>query len=270
MPAVNKFFYGTKVCGLRKPFFIFFCLSAFFFCGEKSSAQILKIEKIRCSLSKDDTASIKKIARYEVAFYNAVFETQKNDSLTINVRVYGRKKDFLQTPDGTNAINAGADGYFLAGTHDVYVLKTEHVNSALLHELSHAILHQNITDPPQWFDEGLATYLGSLIVDKNEIFYTPVTGRIERIKEMAEKGTLHLAAFLNNKIKWAGDKTTYSDQYTIAYSIIYFLVKTNLNLIKNITDGLKIGQAPITTLSRDFNSFQFFQSRYISFYKNQN
>ncbi|RYE37170.1 MAG: hypothetical protein EOP42_00590 [Sphingobacteriaceae bacterium] len=269
MPAPNSFLKNLNSCPFKKVLFVLYGFT-FFFCGEKSSAQILKIEKIRCSLSKDDAASIQKIAQYEIAFYNAVFDTQKNDSLVINVRIYGRKQDFLATPDGTNAYNAGADGYFLAGTHDVYILKTEHVNAALLHELSHAILHQNLVDPPQWLDEGLATYLGSLIVDKNEIYYTPITGRIERIKELADNGTLHLAGFLNNKAKWAGDKSTYTDQYTIAYSIIYFLVKTNLNLIKNITDGLQQNQAPIVTLSRDFNSFQFFQSKYIDFYKNQN
>ncbi len=269
MPAPNSFLFNLKFCLMSKVFFILCCF-IIFFCGEKSSAQILKIEKIHCSLNKDDAASVQKIAQYEIEFYNAVFDTQKNDSLKINVRIYGRKKDFLLTPDGENACNAGADGYFLAGTQDVYVLKTEHLNNALLHELSHAILHQNIKNLPQWLDEGLATYLGSLIVDKNEIFYAPITGRIERIKELAEKGDLHLAGFLNNNTRWKGDKSTYTDQYTIAYSIIYFLVKTNLNLIKNITDGLRQNQPPIDILSRDFNSFQFFQSKYLNFYKNQN
>ena len=269
MPAINGFFCDLKNIDLYKSCFLFLGMLLVFATGNLS-AQNLSIEKIHCRLSKEDAASIEKISRYEAAFYNAVFDTQKNDSLKINVHFFGRKEDFKQTPDGENVLHVASDGYYMENTGDVFVLKTEHVNDALLHELSHAFLHNNMRNSPQWFDEGLATYFGTLIVEKDKIFYTPVTGRIERIREMNEKGDLHLADFLNNNSRWFGDKNTVTDKYTIAYSIIYFLVKTNLNLVKNMADELKNGQAAITTLSNDFGGFDFFQSKYISFYKQQN
>lgn len=267
MPAKLSFSFNSKYGAYCK----FVVTLIFLSSAQKSSAQTLSIQKIHCSLNKDDAATIEKIAHYEADFYNAVFDTEKNDSLKINVHVFGRKEEFRQTPNGDNALHIFSDGYYLAKTGDVFVLKTDHVNSALLHEISHAILHQNMGNPPQWFDEGLATYFGSLVVEKNQIFYTPVIGRIERIREMNQKGILNLANYLNTSDKrWTGDETKVSDQYTIAYSIIYFLVKTNLNLAKHLAEELKSGQSAMTVLSQDFGGFEFFQSKYISFYKNEN
>lgn len=269
MPAINGLLYDLNISILYKPYLVFVS-TILFLTVKSSSAQNLTIEKIHCRLNKADAASIEKIARYEASFYNAVFDTQKNDSLKINIHVFGRKEDFKQTPDGENVLHVASDGYYMENTGNVFVLKTEHVNGALLHELSHAFLHNNMRNSPQWFDEGLATYFGTLVVEKDKIFYTPVTGRIARIREMNEKGDLHLADFLNNHSRWFGDQKTVTDQYTIAYSIIYFLVKINLNLVKHLADELKNGQAAITTLSSDFGGFDFFQSKYISFYKQQN
>ncbi len=246
-----------------------FCSILFF--GEIASAQTLNIKKYNCRLSKDDTETINRIARYEATFYDAVFDTNKNDSLNININVFGRKADFGKTPDGAGALHVYSDGYYLAKTGDVFVLKTDHVNSALLHEISHAFLHQNIKLPSKWFDEGLATYFGSLIVQDNKIFYTPVSGRIERIRELNDKKLLHLEDFLkSNSRNWGDDKNLISDQYTIAYSIIYFLVKTNLNLVKQMAVGLKSGQTATAIITEIFGSEEFFESRYVNFYKQEN
>lgn len=240
------------------------------FFSQLASAQILNIQKYKCHLDKEDTETINKIARYEAAFYDAVFDTNKNDSLTININVFGRKADFEKTPDGAGAVHVSSDGYFLESTGDVFVLKTDHVNAALLHEISHAFLHRNINRPPKWFDEGLATYFGSLIVQNNQIFYTPVTGRIQRIAELNKSGLLNLESFVtNNKKNWGDDKNLLSDQYTIAYSIIYFLIKTNLNLVKHVAVGLKNGQTASAIFNEIFGSMDFFKSRYINFYKQQ-
>ncbi|RYY30444.1 MAG: DUF1570 domain-containing protein [Sphingobacteriaceae bacterium] len=240
------------------------------FTNSTLTAQNLRIEKIHCSLSKANLASIQKIARYEATFYNAVFDTEKNDSLAIRVRIFGRQEDFKQTPDGENVLHLSSDGYLLANTNQIFVLKSEHVNSVLLHEISHAFLHNNMRNPPQWFDEGLATYFGSLTVEKDKLFYTPITGRIQRIREMNQNGTLKLADFLNkNERRWTGTDSQISDQYTIAYSLIYFLIKTNLNLVKHLADELNNGQSAFTILSQDFGGFEFFQSKYIKFYQQQ-
>lgn len=241
------------------------------FLSKITAAQNLNITKYNCRLSKDDTETINRITHYEATFYDAVFDTNKNDSLNININVFGRKADFEKTPDGAGALHVSSDGYYLAKTGDVFVLKTDHVNSALLHEVSHAFLHLNIKIPPKWFDEGLATYFGSLVVQDNKIFYTPVYGRIERIRELNDKKLLHLEDFLkNNSRNWGDDKNLISDQYTIAYSIIYFLVKTNLNLVKQMAVGLKSGQAATTIIAEIFGDEQFFESRYVNFYKQQN
>lgn len=239
--------------------------------AETASAQTFKIIKVHCQLSREDTATIYKIARYEAAFYNAVFETTKNDSVTINIHVFGRKADFKQTPDGENSLHVFADGYYLDKTGEIFVLKTEHVNSALLHEISHAFLHLNLKNPPKWFDEGLATYFGSLIVENNQIFYTPVVGRIERIKEMIARKEFDLNDFLQyNNQNWSFNHQAITDKYTIAYSIIYFMVKTNLNLIKQMADGLKNGQTANEVFAEIFGSSEGFTNRYNNFYQQQN
>lgn len=245
-----------------------FLLLLFF--SQVTAAQILHIKKYHCSLSKEDTETINKVVRYEAAFYNAVFDTSKNDSLSININLFGRESEFKQTPDGLNVLHVSSDGYYMEDSGDVFLLKTDHVDIALLHEVSHAFLHQNFKHPPQWFDEGLATYFGSLIVQDKQIFYTPVSGRIERIRELNDQKLLNLGNFLNSDRIWAGNKNQVSDQYTIAYGIIYFLVKTNLNLIKQLAVELKEGRPVTTVFAEMFGSFELFQSRYISFYKQQN
>ncbi|MVN23439.1 hypothetical protein [Mucilaginibacter arboris] len=270
MPATRRFSRSLKPACYAVFTAAFFVFWLSIFSSTAASAQILNIQKFNCRLSKDDTETFTKIARYEAAFYDAVFETSVNDSLTININVFGRKDDFKKTPDGENAMHVSSDGYYLEKTGDVFVLKTDHANSTLLHEISHAFLHHNIKRPPKWFDEGLATYFGSLIVQDDKIFYTPVTGRIERIRELNEQGLLHLSDFLkNNTRNWGDDKKTITDQYTIAYSVIYFLVKTNLNLIKHLAVELKNGQATTASLAEMFGSMEFFENRYNNFYKQQ-
>jgi len=252
------------------PFCFFICCLTLV-CTQQTSAQILNIQKYNCRLSKEDLETLDKIAHYEAAFYNAVFENSENDSLKINITILGRKNDFKKTPDGLNALSVSSDGYYSEKTGEIFLLKTDHVNSALLHELSHAFLHHNIKNMPKWFDEGLATYFGSLIVQDNQIFYTPIVGRIERIQELNEKKLLNLADFVQNAGRnWGNDKKQITDQYTIAYSIIYFLVKTNLNLIKHLAVRLKSGQTATAALTEIFGSMPFFESRYTDFYKQQN
>jgi hypothetical protein len=271
MMPTRGFFFKPKFCTFTLHISCFLLLILLLFSTELASAQILNIQKIHCSLSKDDTETITKIARYEAAFYNAVFETSKNDSLPINIHIFGRKADFKETPDGLNALRVASDGYYLESSGEVFVLKTEHINAALLHEISHGFLHNNIQHPPKWFDEGLATYFGSLIIQNNQIFYTPVTGRIERIRELNNKQQLYLADFLkNNSRNWGDEQKLITDKYTIAYSIIYFLIKTNLNLVKLLADELKAGRPSIAVLADMFGGYAFFESRYIQFYKQQN
>lgn len=263
-PSIQK----HNFCVLLSGSFTFILI---LFLSRISTAQTLNIKKQNCHLSKEDTATIDKIARYEAAFYNAVFETAKNDSLNINIYVFGRKADFKETPDGENALHVSGDGYYWEKTGAVYLLKTDHVNEALLHEISHVFLHYNFNQPPKWFDEGLATYFGSLIVEDKQIFYTPVVGRIERIKELVSNRSLNLEDFLNNNNRnWGDDINRITDKYTVAYSIIYFLVKTNLNLVKQLADGLKAGKPSSTVLAECFGSMGDFESRFSGFYKQQN
>ncbi len=271
MLAIRYFLPMLKVNVCASLFACCFIILLILFFAENASAQTLNIQKHNCHLSKGDTETINRIAHYEAAFYDAVFDTPKNDSLNININIFGRKEDFKNTPDGTGALHAFSDGYYYEKTGDVFVLKTDHVNDALLHEISHAFLHNNMRKSPKWFDEGLATYFGSLIVEDNKIFYTPVYGRIERIKELIKKRELYLQEFLqNNSRNWGDDQNLISDEYTIAYSVIYFLVKTNLNLVKQMANGLKSGQTTATILTEIFGSPALFESRYTSFYKQQN
>ena len=246
---------------------LFLCV----FSANNCFSQKINLQTIRCKLDKDDTRTFNRIAAYEADLYNAIFETLKNDSVAINIYLYGHEKDFALTPDGQSTLSAGADGYTMAHTHNIYAMKSDHVNSVLLHEISHVFLHYNMAGPPKWFDEGLATYCGTLVVQDNKIFYTPVTGRIARIKELLDGNELDLKKYLESDGNvWGQDHQHLTDQYTIAYSIIYFLVQTNLNFVKYLAMQLKNGR-PATLILADLyaDRFDFFLARYKEFYQKQ-
>jgi len=59
-----------------------------------SHAQIIRLNPIDSYLSKEDMAYYSKIAAFEVKFFNAVFNTSKNDSCVVNIDLYGNLKAY--------------------------------------------------------------------------------------------------------------------------------------------------------------------------------
>ena len=57
-------------------------------------AQIFRINTINCKLSNADTALLNKMGRFEGNFYNQVFETHLNDTVVININLYGKHGEY--------------------------------------------------------------------------------------------------------------------------------------------------------------------------------
>jgi hypothetical protein len=69
-------------------------------CIKASLAQTYHIDYIHSSLSDKDLASLNRMAKFQAAFYNQVFQTTKNDSLVISVGLYGRHGEYKDVQKG--------------------------------------------------------------------------------------------------------------------------------------------------------------------------
>jgi hypothetical protein len=124
-------------------------------------SQIFQINNVNCHLSDDNIALLNRIAKFEAGFYNDIFGTQKNDSVTVDINIYGRLKEY-------NAIQKDAmnttfiDGFYSPGQDRIFLYKGDDYMKTLFHETSHKILRNNFRNPPQWLNEGIATLLGYL------------------------------------------------------------------------------------------------------------
>src|ERR1700760_2113491 len=76
-----------------KPAFYILCFALIFCCSE-TQAQIFNINTINCRLSAEDMATLNLMGKFEANFYNQVFKTQKNDSVTIEINLYGRHGEY--------------------------------------------------------------------------------------------------------------------------------------------------------------------------------
>lgn len=231
-----------------------------------AQAQKFDVNAIDCHLSKDDWAQLNKIGAFEARFYNVVFNTDANDSLHIRINLYGKKADYNKVQK--LAMNTTfIDGFYSPRTNEEFLYKSDRFMEIMIHETSHNILHNNLPNPPVWLNEGIATLFGYLIVKDGQVFYNRQDSYIKMVKDGIYRGTFNLQAYLNySGYDWY-DKNKREYLYAVAYSLVYFFVKDDINNLQNILLLMKQGYSTTDAISRIFGSFERFDKRFKDFYK---
>ena len=236
--------------------------------GFSSKAQVIKINPINSYLSKEDEAYFSKIAAFEVKFFNAVFNTQKNDSVHVNVDLFGKHKEYdaLQT----KAINTTfIDGFYSPSNNKVVVYKSDRYMSVMIHETSHCILEHNYRNSPRWLNEGVATLFSNLVLQNGEVYYTKNLGNINLVKDMIYDGTFNLKSFFNYNVGDFYDKEKRPYVYAVSYDIIYFLVNFDIDYLQRTLVLMQQGYSTMDAFDKVFGGFNKFEKRFKDFYKPQ-
>src|SRR5690606_21595668 len=86
------------------------------------------------------------------------------------LNLYNKQKNFNEVLKKYNVKGFTESGFYSSTTNESYIqyYDTEEVD-VVLHELSHALLRNNLKNPPRWFNEGLAVFLESLEEKNNTI-----------------------------------------------------------------------------------------------------
>lgn len=234
-----------------------------------ASAQNFEVNTIHCSMSDDNRATMNKIGKFEGHFYNVIFNTAINDSVTIKINLYGRHGEYKDVQK-ENLHTTFIDGFYSGESKQIYLYKTENYMNILLHETSHAILHRNLNNAPKWLNEGIATLFGRMVIsNKDEVFYVKQTRYIKLLKDRMSARTFSLEDFFSYKNEdWLNaDKREYL--YTVSYCLIYFFAEDNIDNLQRLMLLLKEGKSSYSAINKIFGSQSKFESRFFDFYSRQ-
>ncbi|EHQ30410.1 DUF1570 domain-containing protein [Mucilaginibacter paludis] len=249
-----------------------FCLIfiiAFILGGQPLWAQNFDVNTIHCSMSDDNRATMNKIGKFEGHFYNVIFNTSMNDTVTVKINLYGRKSEYKQVQN-ENIHTTFIDGFYSGENKQIYLYKTENYMNILLHETSHAILYRNLNNAPKWLNEGIATLFGRMVIsNKDEVFYVKQTHYIKLLKGRISDRTFSLEDFFNYKNEdwFNAEKREYL--YTVAYCLIYFLAEDNIDNLQRLMILLKEGNSSYAAINKIYGSQSKFEGRFFDFYSKQ-
>lgn len=238
------------------------------FLGLTVKAQIFNINTINCKLSNADTALLNKMGRFEGSFYNQVFETHLNDTVVININLYGKHGEYKKVQK--EALNTTfIDGFYSPMENRVFIYKTDDYMKTLIHETSHNILRYNYRNPPQWLNEGIATLLGYLVeTTDNRILYVPQTQYIKQVKDSIRAHQFSFDNFFSYKPNDWLDKDKRPMLYATSYSIIYFFVNQDKDYLAPMLVLMKKGYSTQNAIKKTFGSLEGFQNMFYDFYMN--
>ncbi len=234
--------------------------------NQSACAQKINISTFNCRLNKDDRAYLEKIAKFEAKFYNIIFNTLINDSLPVNINLYGKQNEYNSIQK--KAMNTTfIDGFYDPEVNRIFLSKTAFYMNTLLHETSHSLLENNYKGSPLWLNEGIATLFGSLVIQNDEVYYTKNEYNIKFVKDMMYKHEFSLYEFFKySNLDFANEqKRPYV--YAVSYCLIYFMVKDDINNLQQLTLLLKSGYSTNAAIAKVFGSFNKFEKRFTDFYK---
>jgi hypothetical protein len=231
-----------------------------------AQAQIFHINTINCKLSNADTALLNKMARFEANFYNQVFKTHKNDSVTIDINLYGKRKEYNQIQkDEMNT--TFIDGFYSPMQNKIFLYKGDEYMNALFHESSHNLLRYNYANPPKWLNEGIATLLGYLVeTTDNRILYMPQSRYIRQLKDSIRAHQFNLGDFFRSKNTDWFDKDKRPMLYATSYCVIYFLINQDKDYLTTILVLMKKGYSTSRAFKETFGSTDNFGQQFYDFY----
>ena len=155
--------------------------------------------------------------------------------------------------------NRGAlrDGYYYPGRKRNFILinyrdQYERGISTYAHEVSHALLRKEFSDPPAWINEGIATMAGNGKMVDNRLRYDGESS-IRRVKKALEKGNLlPLARVLELTGKEFAGRENSLRFYDASEQFCLFLQSRNqLRAVYHaLRDGKKGGETGARTVAR--------------------
>jgi hypothetical protein len=251
----------------KRPFGLGGLLFVFLIQWHTLHAQVLQFNNINCKVNADDRNLLEKMIKFEGNFYNSVYHTQKNDSLVININLYGKRREYNDVQK--KALNTTfIDGYYSPMEKREYVYKNDTYMNIIVHETSHYILHNNMSNPPRWLNEGLATILGYLVErTDNQIYYLVQHPMIRQVQDTIRARTFSMQKFFTYQ-----DADWYNEArrpmlYSTSYSIIYFLLnQDDKDYLSEFLILLQKGYSTQAVINKLFGNMRSFEGRFISFY----
>ncbi len=240
---------------------------AFALTFQTASAQIFHINKVNCNLSAADIALLNRIARFEAGFYNDIFGTQKNDSVTVDINIYGKQKEYnVVQKDAMNT--TFIDGFYSPRDDRIYLYKSDVYMKTLFHETSHKILGNNFRNPPQWLNEGIATLLGYLeeTPGTNKIVYIPQRVYIRQVRDSIKANRKYLENYFRYKTTDWYDEVKRPMLYATAYCIVYFFINIDRDYLEPTLNLMKQGYSTPMAIQKIFGGFDKFNQRFYDFY----
>jgi hypothetical protein len=246
-----------------KKLFTFILLAAL---SRSVNAQLFHINAINCKLSSEDVALLNRMGKFEATFYNQVFGTQKNDSVTIDINLYGKHGEYKQVQKEAMHTTF-IDGFYSSRENKIFLYKSSDYMKTLFHETSHNILRYNYPNPPQWLNEGIATLLGYLVeTTDNRVLYIPQAGFVRQVKDSIRARRFDMNNFFRYKNSDWFDEGKRPMLYATSYSIVYFLVNQDKDYLTQILVLMKKGTSTYNAFKIAFGSVEEFQKQFYSFY----
>lgn len=231
-------------------------------------SQKLVFNEIGFELKEKDKALIERLATYEVKIFNGLFNTNDNDSLVLTLNLYNKQKDFKELLKTAKFKGFTESGFYSPTTNESYVLyyDTEEIHT-VLHELSHALLRNNLKNPPRWFNEGLAVFLQSLEEKHHNIQVYTQHRYLDHIRELNREGKMDIRHFLfGEQTKWL-NKNDLKYMYATSYSIIYLMIKKDPKSIGKMAIMMKNRESIENIFIKLYGSLESFENSFKIYYR---
>lgn len=246
----------------------YYFLILFILITNTTFSQKFIINDIDFKLKEKDRALIEKLGTYEVKIFNGLFKTNHNDSVVLTLNLYNRPKVFKELLKTNNMKGLTESGFYSGSTNQSYVMYYDSQEiKTVLHELSHALLRNNLKNPPRWFNEGLAEFLESLEEKNNSIQVYTQHHYLDLVKDLNNKGKINFKKFFTeDQTKWQQPEHT-RYLYAMSYSIVYYLIKKDPQYISKIANMLKQRKNSEFILSELFGNLQKFENNFKMYYR---
>jgi hypothetical protein len=248
-----------------KSYFILLCLLFF---SILSFGQKLVIIKNGCKVPSSDLERIEKILKYEVNLYNNLFNTKMNDTLTVRINLFGSRAEYAALSGKRGSVSHRTNGFYTTLTDECYVVKHSNYVATIIHEASHFYLQHNLPNHSRFLTEGIAEFFETLDLDENgKVVFAQQDYRVRLVKEILLNNSFKLSNYIYTPSAQWGEKSETQKLYSVAYSVIYYLIKKNPNLLKQMLLYMQEGQSFEKAIDYSFGGYNNFESEYVYFYR---